>query len=329
MSRKALIVGIDSYDNFAALPSCARDADDVEARLSRNVDASTNYECLRRPTGRGQRLTRAQLRSALTELFRCTGDVAFYFSGHGAVTESGGWLATSDASEGDLGVSMDEVLALANAAAPRPNDILIILDCCYSGAFGNPGAFGVGQRQLATLRENITVIAASLPNEPALAGVGLSKFTSVVVDALDGGAGDHLGFVTASSIYAYAERRFGAWDQRPIFKSNITEVSIVRRCAPLIELHRLRKLPELFPNPHYQFQLDPGYEPQDEEGSLPLVYDQDKFEKGRLLKEFRNVGLVRATILGEDFYFAAKASHTVELTLRGIEYWYLTSGGKV
>jgi hypothetical protein len=222
------------------------------------------------------------------------------------------------------------VLSYANSASPRPQDILIVLDCCYGGNFGSPSALNVGSTaQLAALRENTTVLAASLPSQTASAGNPLSVFTGAIVDGLDGGAADHLGFVTASSLYAYAERRFGAWDQRPVFKSNITDVTIVRRCAPLVEMHRLRQLPELFPDPHHQFQLDPEYEPQDQDGRLPQQYNAEKYETSRLLKEFRNVGLVRSTILEEDFYFAARLSHSVELTLRGQEYWHLIRNGKI
>jgi hypothetical protein len=330
MARRALVVGVDHYSAFDDLPSCGADAAAMVDRLSRNVDGSKNYDCVLRCSSSGNDITRSSLRNELRELFAFNGEILFYFSGHGSVDSAGGWLATSDAKPDDIGITMDEVLSYANGASPRPRDILIVLDCCYGGNLGSPATLNSGTAgQLSALRNNTTVLAASLPNQPALAGPNLSAFTSALVDGLDGGAADHLGFVTASSLYAYAERRFNAWEQRPIFKSNITDVTIIRHCAPLVELHRLKQLPALFPDPHYQFQLDPEYEPQDQDGNLPTSYNVEKYETSRLLKTFRNVGLVKSTVLDEDFYYSARLGHSVELTLRGQEYWHLIRNDKI
>jgi len=57
----------------------------------------------------------------------------------------------------------------------------------------------------------LTQVAVSkFPVEDAGGGI----FTSLVVDALQGGAADILGDVTAPSVYAYLEAALGAWDQR-------------------------------------------------------------------------------------------------------------------
>ena len=131
---------------------------------------------------------------------------------------------------------MQEVVQLATNSSA--SDILIILDCCHSGDFANPAILKSNGKAnpLAALRENMTVIAASrdtqVSREPAGGGHGL--FTSAVLDALDGGAADHMGWVTASSIYSYVERRFGSWGQRPVYKSNVTAVAVIRECEPLI-----------------------------------------------------------------------------------------------
>ena len=72
-------------------------------------------------------------------------------------------------------------------------------------------------------------------------------FTSLVVDALDGGAADLLGAVTAASVYAYVEAALGAWEQRPLFKANVSRLLPLRKCIPPVETQLLRRLPELFP----------------------------------------------------------------------------------
>ncbi len=331
MSRAALVVGIDAYVSFGSLPSCASDARAVSERIARNADGSPNYDTVTLIAEGTGSITRGEVRGALDGLFTCPGEVLFYFSGHGAIESSGGWLATSEGTLHDIGLNLDEVLARVNDANRRPRDVTIILDTCYSGCLGNSSASGdaSSNRAIASLRENTTLIAASRGDETAQAGSSYSKFTEVLLDALDGGAADHMGFVTGTSIYGYVERRFGAWAQRPVFKSNLAEVPTIRKCAPLIEPHKLRNLTDLFRDPHYQYPLDPDYEPQDRDGSLPVAFDPDKYDKSRLLKELRDVGLVKASVLGEDFYYAARNSSTVELTLRGKEYWYLVKGNRI
>jgi len=331
VSRAALVVGIDTYDTFSSLPSCVNDATSTAERISRNADGSPNFDTETLVAAAGQRITKGTLRDALDNLFTCTGEVLLYFSGHGAITNSGGWLATTEGTAHDIGLNFDEVLTRVNRTDRRPRDVLVILDTCHSGGLGNPSALGdpSSHQAIASLRENTTLIAASRGDEAALAGRTHSAFTEVLLNALDGGAADHMGFVTGPSIYGYVERRFGAWGQRPVFKSNLAEVPLVRKCAPLIEPYKLRALVELFPDPHHQYSLDPEYEPQERDGSLPEFFDNDKYEKSRLLKALRDVGLVKASVLGEDFYYAAINSSTVELTLRGQEYWYLVKGNRI
>ena len=60
-------------------------------------------------------------------------------------------------------------------------------------------------------------------------------FTSLVVDALDDGAADLLGAVSAPGIYAYVEAALGAWDQRPLFKAHVSRVLVLRCCTPPID----------------------------------------------------------------------------------------------
>ena len=54
-------------------------------------------------------------------------------------------------------------------------------------------------------------------------------FTNLVLAALEGGAADLRGHVTPGSIYAYVDQALGAWDQRPIFKTNVTQFHVPTR----------------------------------------------------------------------------------------------------
>lgn len=327
MPRRALLVGINKYDEFHNLSTCVADATAMQTLLERNADGGPNYSCRLMAYGgrkHPDKITMPKLREACRELFKYTGDVLLYFSGHGALTNVGGYLATADSKEDNWGIPMQEILDLANSSPAR--DVLIILDCCNAGAAGNL-LFDRGA-PLAIVRENMTIIAASRASESAVESDKYSLFTASVLDALDGGAADHMGWVTAQAIYAYVERGFGGWVQRPVYKSHASELTVVRRCAPLIERVKLQELVKLFPKVDYKFRLDPQYDPADEHGNMRKPVSQKKLAIAQIFKEFRDVGLLKSTS-GEQFYWVARHSGTLELTLRGREYWRLLKGGHI
>ena len=274
------------------------------------------------------KVTRPRLREACRELFDYTGDVLFYFSGHGSLTKVGGYLATCESEADDWGIPMQEIIDLASLSPAR--DILVILDCCHAGATGTPAIFGRpgDPNPLAVLRDNMTVIASSRASESSVEAGEHSLFTASVLDALDGGAADHVGWVTAQSIYAYVERGFGGWVQRPVYKSHATELTVVRRCAPLIEWFKLHEIVKHFPTADYKFELDPEYEPEDEHGNVLEPVNHEKVKLAKLFKDYRDVGLLKSTS-GEQFYWVARHSGMLELTLRGREYWRLVKGKRI
>jgi hypothetical protein len=330
MAKKALLVGIDAYKNIRELTGCVADALSMRKLLERHADGERNYDCeIFLGEKRRSRVTRPALRSALRKLFADPGEVIFYFSGHGAVTETGGYLATYDAQRDDWGIPMQEVMDWAKES--RASHIILMLDCCYSGDMGDAPLLNAAHAPspLAVLRQNMTIIAASRNYQSAVEVNGHGVFTSTVLEALEGGAADHMGWVTAPSIYAYVQRRFNGWQQRPVYKSHATELAVVRECAPLIERMKLRELVKYFPRPEYQYRLDLAYDPEDELGNIKGRKNERKMAIGRLFKQYRDAGLLRATIPGEDFYWVARRTHTVELTPRGREYWWLVKGDRI
>lgn len=330
--RRALIVGIGEFrDSTLDLAGPPNDADAVEELLARNHDGTPNYDCrkLVNALDDGSPITRAVLRQELRSLFEdFDGEVLFYFSGHGTLEDTGGVLLTWDAETDDWGVPMEELASLARDSPA--SDVVLLLDACSSGDVGHPSVMGQrGGRPFAVLGENMTVITASTAKGAALEAGGVGLFTSAACDGLSGGAADHMGWVTAPSLYAYVERRFGAWGQRPTYKANSTRVPILRQCAPLIERAKLQTLVDLFPSSDFAYPLDAEFEPEDELGNMHEPVNLEKLAIAGLLKDLRDAGLVKATIAGEQFYWVARRGHTVELTDRGREYWWLLSSGKL
>jgi hypothetical protein len=333
MKKRALLVGIDHYDRLTDLTSCGNDVRAMEELLATNFDGTPNYACesAHDVTGSGVRLTRATLRGLLRDLFASPNPVVLYFSGHGVLTETGAVLCSVDGSEDDWGVPMSELLEFANQS--QAPDVLIILDCCHSGAIGDAALFASGSKNTFAqyLRDNVNIMAASRAPEAAVEDVnGHGIFTAALLDALKGGAAEHMGWITAPAMYAYAERRFSGLEQQPVYKSHMTRVAVIRQCAPLIDRAKLSMLVSLFGSAASEYPLDPDYEPEvDDKGTTVGPIDAKKVEIALLLKAFRDAGLVTAVEPGEQFFWTAKRSHSLRLTARGQEYWTLVKERRI
>ena len=314
--RRALIVGIDDYGQ-APLTGCVNDANTVAEVLRIQGDGSPNFET-QLVTSPSNNLTRSALREKIDQLFATECDIAlFYFSGHGFVRSGDGCIVTKDAMRNDEGILMTEILGLANTS-PVKNKV-IILDCCYSGNMGTPNTADSGVAQLS---EGLTVLTASRGSEVAVEQGGSGIFTALVVDALQGGAADLCGHITPGSIYAYVDQALGAWDQRPIFKTNVTQFTSLREVEPQVPLETLRKLVIYFPSPQDEHALNPSYEDTEE------MHDPDKVKVFKDLQKMEGVGLV-VPVGEEHMYYAAMNSKSCKLTALGAQYWRLAQEKKL
>jgi len=318
--RRALSVGIDQY-SFGALRGCVSDAMRIDKLLRTNHDGSRNFDCkvLLAPSGGPDTsVTRVILRERITELFSAPADVALlYFSGHGTVNDLDGYLCTQDAIAYDVGVTMGEILKLANNSQVK--EVVVILDCCFAGNFGNMPDIDNAR---ATLREGISILTASRGDQPSLETEAGGVFTSLLADALDGGAADILGKVSATAIYAYIEAALGAWHQRPLFKAHVTQVLPLRYCKAPIDKAILLRLPTLFTLPAEDIQLDPTFEPK---SNNPNINNVAIFED---LQSLNRVFLV-TPVDAKHMYDAAMQSKACRLTPTGRYYWRLANDGRL
>src|ERR1700676_2952157 len=151
VDRRALIVGINTYTAANELQACVADAKAMEEVLSRHKDGAKNFDCItlldRMPSG--SIIGRADLREFIIELFAFDGDVLLYFSGQGFLGKTSGLLCTSDVTKHDWGIPMKEIVDLTMQSPAR--QILLILDCCYSGDIANMTA-AARSNSLAILR---------------------------------------------------------------------------------------------------------------------------------------------------------------------------------
>lgn len=316
--RKALVVGIDYYKKINLLYGCVNDAYAVKAVLDRHSDGTKNFDVnLEIATGPNATIERKELKNKVEELFRDKSDIAlFYFSGHGYIESTGGYLITSECKDGDDGFPMNELLQIANNSPARNK--IIILDCCHSGIMGNLAP----NEDKAVIKEGITILTASSAEQYAVEEKGSGVFTTLFIDAMNGSASNLVGDITPGSIYAHIDQSLGSWEQRPIFKTNVTSFTTLRKVQPPIALNELKRLTEFFPVKGQDFKLDPSYEP---ESKNP---DKENVVKFKLLQKYNRINLV-VPVDAEHMYFAAMESKSCKLTILGEHYWNLITKDRI
>jgi hypothetical protein len=312
--KKALSVGIDNYPS-SPLSGCVNDASAFANTMEKNGDGSPNFDIKLATSVQ----TKSELKSLIIDLFSGDSDIALlYFSGHGFLNAIGGYIITPDYKENDEGVSMDEILKIANSS--KAKDKIIILDCCHSGQFGSPSVSGGVTAQII---EGVVILTASRNHEAALEINGHGIFTSLLLDALRGGAADLRGHITPGSVYAYIDQALGSWDQRPVFKTNVTRFTSLRTINPPIPLEIIRKIVEYFPTPQHEYPLDPSYEFTNEGVANP-----ENVVIFKNLQKFERVHLV-IPVEEEHMYFAAQNSKACKLTALGYHYWRLVKENRI
>lgn len=316
--RKALIVGIDYYKNVSSLFGCVNDAYSLKPILDRHSDGTINFSSkIEVATNESSAISRKELKNLTIELFKDDSDVAlFYFSGHGYVENSGGYLITSDCQDGDDGFPLTELLQIANGSPARNK--IIILDCCHAGFAGK----ATGDDDKSILSEGLTILTASSETQYAIEENGSGVFTSLLIDALNGSASNLVGEITPGSVYAHIDQSLGPWEQRPIFKTNVKSFTSLRKVQPPIGLAELKELVRLFPTKEFIFPLNPTYEPTEK------VVIKENAEKFALLQKYNRINLVKP-VDEEHMYFAAMNSTGCQLTILGEHYWNLVKKERI
>ncbi len=320
--RKALIVGIDDYPK-APLNGCVNDATAIAQCLRKNGDGSPNFDIHQMNNVK----TSGELKKVIMELFDSPVDIAlFYFSGHGCKTNVDGYIVTPDYSPGSEGIPMMEILRIVNNS--KALNKIVILDCCYSGVFGN----GTLLDKTTEITEGVTILTASMEDQEARESGGHGIFTNLLIEALSGGAANINGDITPGSIYSYIDQALGAWEQRPVFKTNTHSFVKVRSVVPSIELSILRNIVDYFPTSTHEFKLDPSFEfTNNKDYMLEKKEPYTNLENVKIMKNLQkmeSVGLVKP--VDEDhMYFAAMNSKSCKLTSLGYHYWTLVKKGKI
>jgi hypothetical protein len=323
--RKAVVIGINDYPQ-APLTASIKDAHAVASILKTNGDGSPNFD-IRVYTDK-EVSTKSKLTEIVYELFKGKNEIALlYFSGHGAKNELDTYLVTPDAEKYNLGLSVSDLIKMANESESWNR--VIILDCCYSGALGKNNILS---QNISAINKGVTILTASKSDQKAMETVnGHSVFTNLLLLALEGGAADIIGNITPGSIYSFIDRALGAHEQRPVFKTNISEFASLREVTPQVPKEILRKIPLYFPESDYFYQLNPSYEDTNVEGgehkTLSPYATPENVAIFKELQMYQSVGLL-VPINAKFMYYASMESKSCALTPLGRHYWWLAKEDK-
>jgi len=320
--KKALVIGINGYPSVP-LKGAINDAQSISKLLKINGNDTTNFEVKTIYDIQ----TRGELLTEISDFFSLSADMGLlYFAGHGFVNELGGFIVTPDHKKYDEGIGMHDILNFANGSKIRNK--VIILDCCKSGFFGTATENG----SVTSINTGITILTSSREDEAAKEINGHGVFTNLLIEGLKGGAADIRGHISPGGLYAYIDQALGAHEQRPVFKTNVTEFVELRSISPQVSLSTLRELTKYFHAPSDDFKLDPSFEDTNSNEVQHEVIEPYANKENVLifknLQKLESVGLI-IPVGEEHMYYAAMRSRSCRLTSLGHHYWRLVREGRI
>jgi formylglycine-generating enzyme required for sulfatase activity len=258
--RLALLVGVSEYgEGFEPLPGSLRDVQAMQTVLKDPERGAFEVDLL-------QNCDRTSLEAQIEQLFsnkQADDLLLFYFSGHGDLG-SGGMLYQQlhlcAHNTHKQGKRLVESSALSAGFLKRQMDlsrsqqIVVILDCCYSGAIADLLRKGDSEIDFGELKaKGRVILASSSAVQVALqAKDGLSLYTRYLIEGMEGAAYPGQGeWIVAQDLHKYAERRFeieskGGYLPKIIAEDTGFELPIVRPPKPDAKLQYRQRVDQIF-----------------------------------------------------------------------------------
>lgn len=326
--RHALVVGIDGYPG-RPLSGCCDDAVAMAELLRHHHDGTANWE-VELVLGRSPRVpvvSSGALAGRLQRHFSETedADILLYFSGHAVRSPLGVELSTQDGVRPLAGLPLDALMNLVQTATiDGARSVTVILDCCFAGELGS-AVVGDGRSPLSVsqLPDNVVILTAAKPDQPATQAAAHSPFTGVLVQGLEGAAADLEGEVTALSLFQFAHRAAPARGPHPQLRATCDLMPTLRMAGPTVDAARLRLLADWFEAPAAVRTLDASWTWD----GAPVTPGAE-LEQAEVLWQLRNAGLIEPVPRATLSWLAAHGG-TVQLTHRGRFYWHLVAEGKL
>ncbi len=331
MAKKALLIGIDDYPDGYKLHGCVNDSTAIEKALGFNENGSRNFGIKSLNNCQSAEVAEKEIGN----LFKDNGtiDVALlYFSGHGFVdANDNGQIVFPNSIKSDStchGIYMSNIMKIVKNSTIRNK--IVIFDCCHSAKIG----YGDDCKGSTTaiLPEGCSILSACRSEEVAMERDGQGLFTSLLLQALNGEAADYVGNITVGGIYAYIDKCLGEWEQRPVFKTNVSSFSVIKKVTPKVSVDIINKGMKLFSDEQDEFNLNPSFEdtndPSVKHDYVEPYAVPENVAKFKILQKLQSIGFVEP--VGTEFmYFAAMEGKSCRLTKIGRYYWKLAKEGRL
>lgn len=311
--KRALLIGNNSYAHTKDLNGCIKDTEKMEEVLTVHGKGDPNFRVLKVNDLSNQAIQKEVKRLLMRKALY----VLLYFSGHGRLKNQEGYICGTDTQiESNYGVSMKWLSEQINKS--KVPEVTVILDCCHAGAFSSENVNATNsQIELTTLRKGVTVLAATTSDDVATEHAGKGIFTSLLYDGLNGAAADILGHVNPVGLYYCAESILNPWEQRPVFKTFVDQMTPIRYCIPAVKKRITRQLadPTYFENKDTVIKLSPSiFRGEDEERDKVMWLSY--FEKSGLLECPNRKTLYQAILDGDSCWLSPYGKYAWELALK-------------
>lgn len=326
--RKALLIGIDDYPLDNKLSGCVNDVSSLAPLLERNGNGDILFDVKKMLNVQSS----IEAMEAIKQLF--AGDeemVLFYFSGHGYDSKYGTELVfPNNITDRSIynGIKLNDILNLAKES--RVKNKVFILDSCFAGAMGDISV----ESSDSILFPGVTILSACRKDQTSAEINNRGIFTRRLCQALSGSAAAVDGTITLGSIYTYIDSMFGSWEQRPVFKTNVSQFVAFRKVRPRVPLVIIRKITSYFKEINDTYKLDPSYEEtnspkySDRYKNITPIASPEHIEILKQLQKLESIGLVEP--VNEDhMYWAVMNSGACKLTDLGKHYWNLVNANRI
>ncbi len=265
MSRRALLIGVSEYgEGFDSLPGSLRDV-----RKMANVLGDSEQGAFEKPIVL-ENPTLNEIKEEIEQFFRGAGSekddlLLLYFSGHGDLGSDFVRQQLHLCAKGTrkLNGQLMESSAMSAEFLKRQMDlskstqIIVILDCCYSGAIADLLRKGDEDSAFNELRApGRVILASSSASQSSYQSTdGLSLYTHYLLEGMTGAAqpkNSHAPWIVVQDLHAYAERRFeveqrgGVSPKIIVARDTGYDIPIVKAPRPLPLLDYRQEVDELF-----------------------------------------------------------------------------------
>jgi Mg-chelatase subunit ChlD len=223
MRRRALIIATETYDDprFSRLPGTMTDAAELDAVLSRPDIGAFAVTAVRNGSGRAVAIQ-------VEEFFKNAAadeTLLLYISGHGETDEDGHLYFINSDTDGDLlnatALSAHDVNKEMRHSPARA--IIVLLDCCYGGAFVRRGRSRGKTADIEALQGRGRVVMTAATAVQSSYERASGQFTDAVVEGLRSGDADANddGLIDTKELFDYVCGRVQDRRQTPTYFADI------------------------------------------------------------------------------------------------------------